>query len=86
MTSNKIKENKIKDKVAVLSPDLKSTIYQLLMYIFDTGMYMRRWQGPGHKYPVKEYDTNKKIDPEKTVNPRLHDLNTKLDQLKKLEK
>lgn len=35
--------------------------------MFDTGMYMRRWPGPGHPYPLSENLTLIKIDPSTQV-------------------
>lgn len=29
-----------------------------LRQLFDTGMYMRRWKGPGHSFPILESQTN----------------------------
>jgi len=30
----------------------------ILLNIFYAGMYMRRWKGPGHEYPIRTNDTN----------------------------
>lgn len=38
-------------------PDSKEHIRLFLRGIFECGMYMRRWKGPGHPYPVHENDT-----------------------------
>ena len=35
----------------------KEAIKHIFLNIFYTGMYMRRWKGPGHPYPFKEKDT-----------------------------
>ena len=35
----------------------KKMVRKWLLIIFETGMYMRKWVGPGHPYPVLERDT-----------------------------
>jgi len=44
--------------VARLSPAEKEELKACLLLVFQTGMYMRQWKGPGHPYPVREKDTN----------------------------
>ena len=39
------------------SEDEKKSMLSFLEAVFYMGMYMRRWEGPGHPYPVKERDT-----------------------------
>lgn len=47
-------------------------VKDFLRHIFYIGMYMRRWKGPGHPYPLAESDTiDKKIDPNLKVNQEL---------------
>lgn len=50
--------NKFSDRDLV-----KAFLYQ----IFYIGMYMRRWMGPNYPYPLKEFDTLVKIEPESKV-------------------
>nr|QBK90832.1 MAG: hypothetical protein LCPAC201_01330 [Pithovirus LCPAC201] len=35
----------------------KKIIRKWLITLFETGMYMRKWVGPGHPYPILERDT-----------------------------
>lgn len=35
----------------------------LFMNIFYAGMYMRRWEGPGHEYPITSIQTRSPVDP-----------------------
>jgi len=37
---------------------------ELLHSIFECGMYMRRWKGPGHKYPIESKETEVNVDAE----------------------
>lgn len=46
-------------------------IRQFLRQIFYTGMYMRRWQGPGYPYPLEAKTTEIKIDPDTKVTEQL---------------
>lgn len=45
---------------------IKDCIKRFLYEIFYIGMYMRRWKGPGHDYPIKEAET-KGIEPTETI-------------------
>lgn len=50
----------LRDTYAQLDDKERKTISQFLETIFHMGMYMRRWGGPGHPYPIKEEDTKSK--------------------------
>ena len=39
----------------------KQLIQQFLRQVFYIGMYMRRWQGPGHAFPLKQADTKHNV-------------------------
>lgn len=39
------------------SDDVVELIKSFLKKLFIIGMYMRRWKGPGHKYPLRESET-----------------------------
>lgn len=54
-----------------LHPDEKMAFKEFLMNIFTCGMYMRRWKGPGHPYPIKERETNIKALPDVEVSELL---------------
>ena len=49
--------------IITLSSAKKENIKVLLKAIFEVGMYMRRWQGPGHLYPLKYENTRKGDNP-----------------------
>ena len=40
----------------------KDYIREVLFKIFETGMYMRRWKGPGYPYPLLSYETKTTSD------------------------
>lgn len=40
-----------------LSPNVRAEFAVLLQSIFQAAMYMRRWRGPGHAYPLSRKDT-----------------------------
>lgn len=55
---NRIKQFKSFDK------ERQQRIRQFYTTMFECGMYMRRWKGEGHPYPIKYDDTtDEKIDP-----------------------
>jgi hypothetical protein len=45
----------------------KNDINQFLKLIFYTGMYMRKWQGPGFKFPLDQESTMSSLNPEPKV-------------------
>lgn len=49
----------------------KDLLQQFLKQLFYTGMYMRRWDGPGHPYPLLEKDTKNKPEPTDTITHQL---------------
>lgn len=63
--------NEVKERLRIMDDQkmaslrkLKSTdlekVERWLLILFNTGMYMRRWPGPGHPYPILERDTRHK--------------------------
>lgn len=38
--------------------ETQDIIYKILKEVFHLGMYMRRWKGPGHPFPIHERDTH----------------------------
>jgi len=54
-----------------LPTEQRQLIEEWLMQVFNTGWYMRRWQGQGCPYPIKEKATKVKIDPEALTVPAL---------------
>jgi len=55
-----------------LSSNDKAIMREWFNQLFLTGMYMRRWKGPGHPYPLREINTqgpdpNTKVNQELTV-------------------
>jgi hypothetical protein len=43
--------------MALVSKETRQHIRAFLHGIFECGMYMRRWKGPGHPYPINRHDT-----------------------------
>ena len=59
----------------------KDLIKQYLYQVFYTGMYMRRWLGPGHPFPLKEDQTKAIKDPEDKVTHELRIIGDILEQM-----
>lgn len=60
---------------------IQGIIKDYLYTVFYTGMYMRRWRGPGHPYPILETDTFAKESPDLEVSKHL---TRGIEQLKSL--
>jgi hypothetical protein len=74
-------ENKRVKQFKSFSKDHQYAIKNFYACMFECGMYMRRWKGKGHPYPIsadKTYD--EKIDPFVLATPCLNDMK---DMLKK---
>lgn len=56
-------------------------VRRYLRQIFYTGMYMRRWKGPGHPFPLKQDDTRAKEDPDEVVRENLKHGTALLEQM-----
>jgi len=56
-------ERKIIVKFGTFPNKEKQLIKEWLLKLFEAGMYMRRWKGPGNKYPHGVAETTVKIDP-----------------------
>jgi hypothetical protein len=59
----------------------KSLVSEFLHQIFITGMYMRRWKGPGNPYPLRAGDTRCERDPEPIVRDNLSIAQAILDRM-----
>ena len=64
---------RVKNEYNKLPNTDKPIINRWLKQLFTTGMYMRRWKGPPHPYPLKSKDT-KGPDPDIQVNIELYTL------------
>lgn len=53
----------------------KTAFEEAIMKIFETGMYMRQWRGPGHPYPLK---TNQTLAIGNNANDRLETPQTEI--------
>ena len=51
--------------IAKFKANETNLIKTTLRCLFEVGMYMRRWKGPGNKFPIKEEETKASFDPEK---------------------
>lgn len=47
-----------------------------LQLLFETAMYMRRWLGPGHPYPIRSYETHSSEIPDVQVSRGLIELDS----------
>ena len=69
-------------RLAQLDRHERETMKTLLIHIFEMGMYMRRWKGPGHPYPLIEEDTIiRGFDPEGLVIDTYSSINHIADNL-----
>jgi len=63
-----------------LSKDQQNLIRSYLYDLFYAGMYMRRWEGPGHPYPHRTAQTeNTKISPDANTLKSLKTLESRID-------
>ena len=60
-------DNIARTELSTFNKDTKELIRGFLHGIFTAGMYMRRWDGPGHPYPLRADDTKNKPEPDKNV-------------------
>jgi hypothetical protein len=58
-----------------MSDQQKSAIETWLDCLFETAMYMRRWPGPGHPYPIQAHQTHSEEVPDIQVSQGLIKLN-----------
>jgi hypothetical protein len=54
-------------QVKTFDPSNKQLVREYLRQIFYTGMYMRRWSGPGEPFPLTAQTTKKKEEPDAKV-------------------
>jgi len=59
--------DRIMKEIERQTPELKDLIKDLFHKIFYAGMYMRRWLGPGNRYPVRDVQTQGGTNPEPRV-------------------
>lgn len=67
------------DKFNMFNIDERAMIKRILILIFETGMYMRRWKGPGHPYPIFRKDTESPELPDNVVMVWLTSIRDHLD-------
>lgn len=76
-------EIRVQATYQTFTEDVKDIIKEYLKEFFYTGMYMRRWLGPGFPLPLSENETlRSNFSPEERVAPHL---NTLTDLMEKLE-
>jgi len=68
-------------ELPVMTAEQRSLVRDFLREIFYTGMYMRRWKGPNHPFPLVESDTRCEIDPEPIVQQHLTIARALLDRM-----
>ena len=67
--------------------DVRQAMFNYLMQLFDTGMYMRRWRGPPDPYPLASAETERQDFSEDVhVLPQFEILVTRLETLRQLDK
>lgn len=63
-------DDNIKTQLNTYNPAIQGLVRDFVRQIFYTGMYMRRWLGPGHPFPVKADETRGK-EPDAKVTEHL---------------
>ena len=63
--------NEMRLELAALSKEDQALVLEFLRSLFVTGMYMRRWRGPGHPYPYSAQAATCNLDPEAVVRNNL---------------
>lgn len=66
------------------SSEIQDIVKEIYMKIFYAGMYMRRWRGPGNRFPTKSSQTHGDFDPEPKSIATLDEVYSLLEQLGKL--
>jgi hypothetical protein len=66
--------------------DDKDKIKTFLYSIFNIGMYMRKWKGPGYPYPIKEFETQNKYEPNDKVSMEISSNIHLLDEMNEISK
>lgn len=62
------------DYFSNLSNESKEIFKEYLIQLFNIGMYMRRWDGPGTPYPLNSNSTRGQFNKEERVTPELNNL------------
>lgn len=68
-------------RMAVFDKPDQDLMKAFLRHIFYTGMYMRRWAGPGHAFPLRSKTTTDGKDPDGKVTDQLGAGMAMLDQM-----
>lgn len=72
----------IKNNFTPLLPTDKTLFNDFLKELFFTGMYMRKWLGPGHPYPIDEQSTlDKHYSPDYNVSVHLTQCQTLINSM-----
>lgn len=64
-----------------LNPGERNWVREFLRQLLHIGMYMRRWRGPGHPYPLHEIETKRDWDPMLKVQDEMMKGRGMLDQM-----
>lgn len=69
-------EKRLYAAVAAQPKDQQQLLRDFIRETFDAGMYMRRWEGPGNPYPIREGITQRGVIPDANVSQALTKLQT----------
>jgi hypothetical protein len=72
--------NRMKEQLRSMPQEQKNIIRDFFHQLFLIGMTMRRWQGPGHPYPLRERDTFGTCDPTNRVIQEMYRAYIALDE------
>lgn len=65
--------------------EIRDKFIEFFDYLFITGLYMRRWAGPGNPYPLSKNKTLANNGFEQIVTERIYFLQTAIEEFKKKE-
>jgi hypothetical protein len=66
-----------------VSVETRNLIRDYLYAIFETGMYMRKWQGPEYPYPIKKRQTEGDFSPDQRTSESITQIRAIFDQISK---
>ena len=72
-------DQELRHEVVRLSMADQTHFIDYLYTLFYLGMYMRRWLGPGHAYPLLERHSLIKMDPDHIVLDKRYEMRSKLE-------
>ena len=73
--------NRFVNEIRRSSPQIRDIVRTLFYNVFFAGMYMRKWHGPGHTYPLRSISTRGSVNPTPKSLLTLSEIISLLDRL-----